>query len=154
MSTRMGQELYERRMECLKYHVKGVAPSVWTEDLGKKYGVAPKAIWRDWNNREHWLNVVVNMKNPELVMQECIAEIREAKKSAWLLRLTANQDGAKAAALKIILDANDRLLDLAGYGRSLKVEGKLVGVPNIEVKMFSDEEIKRLKPKDVSSSRE
>lgn len=110
--TRMNQTLYERRLDSLRFHSRGIPPSVWTKELAQKYKVFADTIWRDWNQRHTWLPVVANMKNPETVMAGCVQENIQVKQAAWKLYHSAQNDTAKAAALKVILEVNDRLFSL------------------------------------------
>jgi len=131
--TRMNQQLYERRLDCLQMYSRGIKPSVFTQELGQKYKVFPDTIWRDWQNRNHWLSLVARMRDPETVMIACVEENNLVKKAAWSLFYNAENDTAKACALKLIVDVNDRILKLNMFGS----EG--VEAAPFVIKMFKPE---------------
>lgn len=117
MSTRMDQKLYECRMESIKYDSYGVRPSTWTKELGAKYHKKPETVWRDWNRRKNWLALLVRMSGQDQELDTCRAKLMLIEKSAWDLRINADNSNAKSAALKIILDIINRRLELAGFHR-------------------------------------
>ena len=125
--TRMNQALYERRVQCLKFYSRGIPPSKWTKELSQIYNVSPDTIWRDWNQRHTWLPVIANMKDPETVMAACVQENMQVKEAAWKLYHSAEIDTVKAAALKIILEVNDRLMELNILSRIAVLEEKVLG---------------------------
>jgi len=108
----MNQKLYERRIECLNYYSKGVKPSVFTEDLSKKYDVLAKTIWHDWNMREQWLNVVANMEKPEVVLAECKVVLDKIIEASWRIYYEDSNGFVRVAALKAALEANTRRQEL------------------------------------------
>lgn len=124
--TRMNQTLYERRVQCLKFYSRGIPPSKWTKELSQIYHVSPDTIWRDWNRRQIWLPVIANMKDPETVMSACVQENMQVKEAAWKLYHNGDNDNARAAALKIILEVNDRLMELNILPRLEALEEKVL----------------------------
>lgn len=122
--TRMNVELYERRIDFLKLHNRGVKPSAIAKELEQKYNVFASSILRDWNERSVWLPVVMKMQEPETVAAMCRQENKQVKESAWSLFHNAENDTAKCGALRLILDVNDRELELAGYSRGTSRESE------------------------------
>jgi len=140
--TRMDQKLYERRVDSLKLHSRGVKPSIFSQELSQLYHVSPETVWHDWNRRQTWLPVVANMKDPELVMAECLIENREVKQAAWKLYMTGDNDNARVAALKIVLDANDRILQLVSPSFEFEERKQVVirmWQPSLVVKPLEEE---------------
>lgn len=111
----MNANLLARRSELVKRMVKGVQVQVVAADLVKNNAlfsnVSIEAIKKDWTRRKIWLHLV--MRPPDdTVLDEALASIREVATFAWVEYAKATSGSVKVSALRAVLEANAKLVDV------------------------------------------
>lgn len=121
------------------------------EDLAKNnplfQNVSIAAIVKDWTRRKTWLHIVIR-PDDDTILDETIGSIREAAAAAWMEYARAANSNAKVGALRTVLEANAKLVDiLQSIGAITKapLEIRTVGLSDEEVwSKLTDEERRQL----------
>jgi hypothetical protein len=119
--------------------VRGFSIHAVAEDLTKNnplfQSVSIAAIVKDWTRRKTWLHVVIR-PDDDTILDETIGSIREASAAAWYEYARAPNSNAKVGALRTVLEANGKLVDI------MQSIGAITKAP-IEIKTVgpSDEDI-------------
>lgn len=111
----MKSNLLERRVSMLNSISKGVDLKVVVESLSAKYGVKPKAIYQDWEQRDKWLPQIVQFQDEGFVYK-LINGMEQIIPSAWYEYATADNSSARVGALKL---AKETYMDLMRMLESL-----------------------------------
>jgi hypothetical protein len=119
--------------------VRGFSIHAVADDLIKHnplfQNVSINTILSDWTRRKTWLHLVVR-PDDDTILDETIGSIREASAAAWMEYAKAPNSNAKIGALRTILEANGKLIDI------MQSIGAVTKAP-IEIKAMgpSDEDI-------------
>ncbi len=101
----MNLEILKRRAEMLDAVSTGLHPSAVVTQLAEKYGVTERCLWSDWQRRERWVPVLLNLEKfagfAEIVEQK----LNAVQKAAWSIYLKASNDSARVGALRTVLEA-------------------------------------------------
>lgn len=121
----MREELRERRKEMLKLYFRGVATTDWVQKLANKYDVAESTIYRDWRNREEWVDEVFEIGDVMSSVDANMAELSNVKEEAWRVYHKAKDYNKKIGALKTIKNSvKDKLKLLQSLGEIHKEADK------------------------------
>lgn len=83
----------------------GLHPSAVVAQLAEKYGVTERALWSDWQRREKWVPVLLNLEKYAEFADVIEQKLGVVQKAAWSLYLKASNDSARVGALRTILEA-------------------------------------------------
>jgi hypothetical protein len=131
--------------------VRGFSVHAVAEDLTKNnplfQSVSIAAIVKDWIRRKTWLHLVIR-PDDDTILDETIGSIREVAAGAWIEYARSTNSNAKVGALRTVLQANGKLVDiLQSIGAITKapLEIKTVGLSDEEVwSRLTDEERRQL----------
>lgn len=145
----MNRNLLARRIEVVKRMVRGFTIYAVAEDLTKNnplfQTVSIAAIVKDWTRRKTWLHLVIR-PDDATILDETIGSIREAAAAAWIEYARSTNSSAKVGALRTILEANGKLIDiLQGIGAITRapIEIKAVGPSDEDIWSNLTEEERR-----------
>lgn len=129
----MNRNLLARRIEVVKRMVRGFSVHAVAEDLIKHnplfQNLSISAIVTDWTRRKTWLHLVIR-PDDDTILDETIGSIREASAAAWMEYAKAPNSNAKVGALRTILEAKGKLIDIMqsiGAVTKAPIEIKAVG---------------------------
>jgi len=83
----------------------GLHPSAVVAQLAEKYGVTERALWSDWQRREKWVPVLLNLEKYAEFTDVIEQKLNAVQKAAWSIYLKASNDSARVGALRTILEA-------------------------------------------------
>lgn len=130
----MNKQVLERRVEMLNLMVKGAPVTETVKQIAEKYNRTEGGIWNDWNRREKWVPQIVKLDGGTTL--EILQGLKEVIRRAWFTHATAQQESVKIAALKIVMEAYARFMDIA------QSSGLLKKVPEqLEVKQSVNEQL-------------
>lgn len=129
----LNRNLLTRRIELVKRMVRGFSVHAVAEDLIKHnplfQNVSINTIVSDWTRRKIWLHLVIR-PDDDTILDETIGSIREAAAAAWIVYGKADNSNAKVGALRAVLEANGKLVDIMqsiGAITKAPIEIKTVG---------------------------
>lgn len=83
----------------------GLHPSSVIPQLASKYGVTEKALWSDWQRREKWVPMLLNLEKYAEFTDTIVQKLNAVQKAAWSIYLQASNDSARVGALRTILES-------------------------------------------------
>jgi len=83
----------------------GLHLSAVVAQLAEKYGVTERALWSDWQRREKWVPVLLNLEKYAEFTDVIEQKLGAVQKAAWSIYLKASNDSARVGALRTILEA-------------------------------------------------
>jgi len=98
-------KILKRRAEMLDAVSTGLHPSAVVAQLAEKYGVTERALWSDWQRREKWVPVLLNLEKYAEFTDVIEQKLGAVQKAAWSIYLKASNDNARVGALRTILEA-------------------------------------------------
>jgi len=98
-------KILKRRAEMLDAVSTGLHPSAVVAQLAEKYGVTERALWSDWQRREKWVPVLLNLEKYTEFTDVIEQKLGAVQKAAWSIYLKASNDSARVGALRTILEA-------------------------------------------------
>jgi hypothetical protein len=98
-------KILKRRAEMLDAVSTGLHPSAVVAQLAEKYGVTERALWSDWQRREKWVPVLLNLEKYAEFTDVIEQKLGAVQKAAWSIYLKASNDSARVGALRTILEA-------------------------------------------------
>jgi len=84
---------------------RGLHPSAVVAQLAEKYGVTERALWSDWQRREKWVPVLLNLEKYAEFTDVIEQKLGAVQKAAWSIYLKASNDSARVGALRTVLEA-------------------------------------------------
>jgi hypothetical protein len=97
--------ILKRRAEMLDAVSTGLHPSAVVTQLAEKYGVSERALWSDWQRRERWVPVLLNLEKYAGFAEVVEQKLNAVQKAAWSIYLKASNDSARVGALRTVLEA-------------------------------------------------
>jgi hypothetical protein len=98
-------KLLKRRAEMLDTVCKGFHPSAVISQLAEKYHVSERCLWSDWERREKWVPILLDLEKYSGFAQVIESKLNAVQKAAWSIYLRADNDNARVGALKVVLDS-------------------------------------------------
>jgi len=83
----------------------GLHPSAVVSQLAEKYGVTERALWSDWQRREKWVPILLDLEKYAEFTDVIEQKLGAVQKAAWSIYLKASNDSARVGALRTILEA-------------------------------------------------
>jgi len=83
----------------------GLHPSAVITQLAEKYGVTERALWSDWQRREKWVPLLLDLEKYAGFTEMIGQKLKGVQKAAWSIYLKASNDSARVGALRTILEA-------------------------------------------------
>lgn len=83
----------------------GLHPSAVITQLAEKYGVTERALWSDWQRREKWVPLLLDLEKYAEFSEMIGQKLKGVEKAAWSIYLKASNDSARVGALRTILEA-------------------------------------------------
>jgi len=97
--------ILRRRAEMLDAVSTGLHPSVVITQLAAKYEVSERALWSDWQRREKWVPMLLNLEKYAGFTEMIEQKLNAVQKAAWSIYLKASNDNARVGALRAVLNA-------------------------------------------------
>lgn len=142
----MKQLLLERRTKTLNYLSKGIEPITIIRDFSKEYRVSEYAIRKDIERLPQWAPQVLQLKDDSLAF-ELANNIKQVIPNAWAEYLKGDNSSARIGALRVVIDATMKLIDV------LQSLGKLEKTPErIQTELKAQIVVKMWKPEDEPTS--
>jgi len=98
-------KLLKRRAEMLDTICKGFHPSAVINQLAEKYHVSERCLWSDWERREKWVPILLDLEKYSGFAQVIESKLNAVQKAAWSIYLRGDNDNARVGALKVVLDS-------------------------------------------------
>jgi len=98
-------------MEMLNLMVKGAGTTETVRDIAAKYNRTEGGIWADWTRRETWIPKLIRLDGG--TTHEILQGVREVWRRAWFTHATAEYESTKLGALKLVMEAYTRFIDIA-----------------------------------------
>jgi FlaA1/EpsC-like NDP-sugar epimerase len=120
----------ERRLEALKLEGMGLSQPDIVKQISEKFQVSAKSIYRDFQLRDQWQPILLQLKDRDKVMQKIINRYEQIYERAAFKHVTSQNENVQVGALKIMLDTNSRiceavvLSDVVGRLKMLEAETK------------------------------
>lgn len=108
---RINHRLMQRRSELIALKSKGIPLNLITKELALKYKCTRKMIYDDWEKRNQWLPLVIQLNDPTL-KYAVLAGIEQILPQAWHTYHTADNSNAQIGALKLAMDVNLKYLEI------------------------------------------
>lgn len=120
----MRENLYERRIEMLRYRMEGLSSSIWMPILAEKYDVSVEAVRTDWKRRGRWMPQITRLNAEENLQMraELLVNLQETRRLLLATFLNADNSSAKVGALKSIAKITIDELKLRGLDKPIKFE--------------------------------
>jgi hypothetical protein len=99
--------LLKRRAKMLEMVNKGFHLVDVVTALAEKYHVSQKSLWSDWDRREHWVPILLNLEKYGKFDQVLESKYSAVQKAAWGISARADSDSARVGALRVVLDSLD-----------------------------------------------
>ncbi len=103
----------------------GLHPSAVVSQLAEKYGVTERALWSDWQRREKWVPVLLNLERYAEFTDVIEQKLNAVQKAAWSIYLKASNDNARVGALRTVLEALEIHRDIVQTRDIIERLGKL-----------------------------
>jgi hypothetical protein len=118
----MKRALLIRRTEVFKRMVKGFSIEAVAKDLIKNnplyQNLSVSAIVTDWTRRKNWLHLIIR-SDDQTILNETLGSVREVAHAGWKIYADSLYEDkkkknfkAQVGALRIVLEANAKLLDI------------------------------------------
>jgi transcriptional antiterminator len=120
----------ERRLEALKLEGMGLSQPEIVKQISEKFQVSARSIYRDFQLRNHWQPVLLQLKDRDKVMQKIINRYEQIYERAAFKHVTSQNEFVQIGALKIMLETNSKvceavvLSDVVGRLKMLEAEAK------------------------------
>jgi len=103
----LNETIVKRRLEMIKKRGMGLSLQAVVSDLHTEYKVSKSWLYQDYRNRQHWIPLIMDIKDANLAYWDIMASHRQIKDWATLQYLKAG-DNANAAvgALRLLRDLN------------------------------------------------
>lgn len=112
----MRETLLLRRSEMLKQRSIGVRLHIIVKDLAQKYDVSERQIYYDWQKRDVWIPILLNLKNPLGFLCEIVSKHDELRRMAMFEFLKAPPGStARCGLLRLIRDIDMDLIEIMPY---------------------------------------
>jgi hypothetical protein len=98
-------KILKRRAEMLDAVSTGLHPSAVVTQLAEKYGVTERCLCSDWQRREKWVPVLLNLERYAGFAEIVEQKLNAVQKAAWSIYLKASNDNARVGALRTVLEA-------------------------------------------------
>ena len=108
----MNLKILKRRVEMLDAVSTGLHPSAVIIQSAEKYGVTERALWNDWERREKWVPILLNLEKYAGFTEIVEQKLNAVQKAAWSIYLHASNDSARVCALKAVLESLEIHRDL------------------------------------------
>jgi hypothetical protein len=105
MGYTLNLRLLKRRVEMLDAVSSGLHPSAVIGQLAGKYGVSERALWSDWQRRERWVPVLLDLEKFAEFTEIVGQKLNAVERAAWSIYLKASNDNARVGALRTVLEA-------------------------------------------------
>lgn len=102
----MDLKLLKRRVEMLDAVSTGLHPSAVIGRLAEKYGVSERTLWSDWERREKWIPVLLQLEKFGNFAEMIEQKLNAVQKASWSIYLHADNDNARVGALRVVLFVN------------------------------------------------
>ncbi len=121
----MNLKILKRRADMLDAVSTGLHPSAVVSQLAEKYGVTERALWSDWQRREKWVPVLLNLERYAEFTDVIEQKLNAVQKAAWSIYLKASNDNARVGALRTVLEALEIHRDIVQTRDIIERLGKL-----------------------------
>jgi len=81
-------KILKRRAEMLDAVSTGLHPSAVVTQLAEKYGVTERALWSDWQRRDKWVPVLLNLEKYADFAEIVEQKLNAVQKAAWSISRT------------------------------------------------------------------
>ena len=95
----MNLKLLKRRAEMLDAVSTGLHASAVVSQLAEMYGVSERALWSDWERRERWVPVLLELEKCGDFADVIEQKLNAVQNAAWSIFLKASNDNARVGAL-------------------------------------------------------
>lgn len=106
----------ERRLELLKLEGNGFNRSEIVKHLSEKFQVSERTVYYDFEKRGEWQLSIMQVQNPERALMKILNRYEQIYRHAGFKFLQASHDNIKLGALKIMLEANSKILETSVLG--------------------------------------
>ena len=104
-------DLVKRRKELAERIIKGETLEEVAMDLADKYDKNINTIKHDWYDRDEWLDELLGIDNPEVVVQDIFREQEMIRDELWELVAHGDNDSVRKGALKELMNLNDNIIE-------------------------------------------
>ena len=104
-------QMIERRKRMIQYNKTGMRPKEWVPRVATEFGVSEGAIRKDWKKKRSWKRDMVNLKEGEKLIRECIAEIQDSSKQLIEFIETTKNDNCKLGAIRLYNESRFKLMN-------------------------------------------
>jgi len=102
----------ERRLEALKLEGMGLSQPEIVKQVSQKFQVSARSVYRDFQLRDHWQPVLLQLKDRDKVMQKIINRYEQIYERAAFKHVTSQNENVQVGALKIMLEATAKLSEV------------------------------------------
>jgi hypothetical protein len=85
----------KRRVEMLDAVSTGLYPSAVIGQLAEKYSVSERTLWSDWERREKWIPVLLQLEKFGNFAEMIEQKLNAVQKASWSIYLHADKDNAR-----------------------------------------------------------
>ncbi len=104
-------DLVKRRKELAERIIKGETLEEVAMDLADKYDKNINTIKHDWYDRDEWLDELLGIDNPKVVVQDIFREQEMIRDELWELVAHGDNDSVRKGALKELMNLNDNIIE-------------------------------------------
>jgi hypothetical protein len=102
----------ERRLEALKLEGMGLSQPEIVKQVSQKFQVSARSVYRDFQLRDQWQPVLLQLKDRDKVMQKIINRYEQIYERAAFKHVTSQNENVQVGALKIMLEATAKLSEV------------------------------------------
>jgi hypothetical protein len=102
----------ERRLEALKLEGMGLSQPEIVKQISEKFQVSARSVYRDFQLRNLWQPVLLQLKDRDKVMQKIINRYEQIYERAAFKHVTSQNENVQIGALKIMLEATGKLAEV------------------------------------------
>lgn len=99
----------DRRLELLKMEGIGASPNDIVKELAGKYHVSERQIYYDFESRSVWQPKLLQLKDPDRIMQKIVNRYEFLYRKASFMFLTINHPNVQFAYMKLMFEINKEM---------------------------------------------